>query len=115
MPSAPERIDRFGESMHFRQELLVVGAPGAQQVYVFSHVSGLWREEQKILPPEGLEFFNVEFGFDVDYHNGSLVVGSNRWNDIDGNRAGAVFLYEDPGIVVCGALDGVFCDSFESD
>ena len=115
MPSAPAFIDRFGESMRFRQELLVVGAPGAQQVYVFSHVSGLWREEQKILPPEGLEFFNADFGFDVDYHNGSLVVGSNKWNDIDGNRAGAVFLYEDPGIVVCGALDGVFCDSFESD
>jgi len=114
MPSAPEFIDRFGESMRFRQELLVVGAPGAQQVYVFSHVSGLWREEQKILPPDGLEFFNVEFGIDVDYHDGSLVVGANKWNDIDGNRAGAVFLYEDPGIVVCGALDGIFCDSYES-
>jgi len=114
-PSAAEFIDRFGESLRFRQELLVVGAPGAQQVYVFSHLSGLWKEEQKILPPGGLTFNNVEFGIDVDYHNGSLVVGSDRWNDIGGERYGAVFLYEDPGIVVCGALDGVFCDSFESD
>jgi len=114
-PSGAEFIDRFGESMRFRQELLVVGAPGAQQVYVFSHLSGLWKEEQKILPPEGLTFNNVEFGIDVDYDNGSLVVGSDRWNDIDGVRHGAVFLYEDPGIVVCGALDGIFCDSFESD
>jgi len=93
----------------------VVGAPGAQQVYVFTHLSGLWKEEQKILPPDGLTFNNVEFGIDVDYHNGSLVVGSDRWNDIGGERYGAVFLYEDPGIVICGLLDGVFCDSFESD
>ena len=104
----------FGSILDVSGEFLVVGAPGAQQVYVFSHVSGLWREEQKILPPEGLDFFNADFGFDVDYHNGSLVVGSNKWNDIDGNRAGAVFLYEDPGIGVCGALDGIYCDSYES-
>lgn len=114
-PSAPEFIDRFGESMRFRQGLLVVGAPGAQQVYVFSHITGLWREEQKILPPSGLVFNNVEFGVDVDYHNGSLVVGSDRWNDIGGERYGAVFLYEDSGIILCGSLDGLFCDSFETD
>ena len=114
-PSAPEFLDRFGASLRFRQELLVVGAPGAQQVYVFSHLSGLWKEEQKILPPDGLTFNNVEFGIDVDFHNGSLVVGSDRWSDIGGDRSGAVFLYEDPGIVLCGALDGIFCDSYESD
>ena len=114
-PSGAEFIDRFGESMRFRQDLLVVGAPGAQQAYVFSHFNGLWKEEQKIVPPEGLNFFNVDFGIDVDFHNGSLIVGSDRWSDIDGDRSGAVFLYEDPGIVLCGALDGIFCDSYESD
>ena len=86
-----------------------------QQAYVFSHFNGLWKEEQKIVPPEGLNFFNVDFGIDVDFHNGSLIVGSDRWSDIDGDRSGAVFLYEDPGIVLCGALDGIFCDSYESD
>jgi hypothetical protein len=115
-PSVPEFIDRFGESLRLRQDLLVVGAPGGQQVYVFSRLSGNWTEEQQILPPEGLDFKNAEFGFDVDYDHGSIVVGSNRWPDnIDGDRFGAVFLYEDPGIVLCGHLDGVFCDGYESD
>lgn len=114
-PSAPEFVDRFGESLRLRQGLLVVGSPGAQQVYVFSRLSGNWTEEQQILPPEGLDFFNAEFGFDVDYDHGSIMVGSNRWPDIDGDRYGAVFLYEDPGIVLCGNLDGIFCDGFESD
>lgn len=78
----------------------MVGAPGAQQVYVYSHLNGLWKEEQKILPPDGLTFNNVEFGIDVDYHNGSLVVGSDRWPDIGGERFGAVFLYATPYIDV---------------
>jgi len=114
-PSVPVFIDRFGESLRLRQGLLAVGAPGAQQVYVFSRLSGNWTQEQQILPPEGLDFKNAEFGFDVDYDQGSLVVGSNRWPDIDGDRFGAVFLYEDPGIVLCGHLDSIFCDGYESD
>jgi hypothetical protein len=114
-PSVPEFIDRFGESLRLRQELLVVGAPGGQQAYVFSRLSGNWTEEQQILPPEGLDFFNAEFGFDVDYDHGSIVVGSNNWPDIEGDRTGAVFLYEDPGIVLCGHLDAIFCDGYESD
>lgn len=113
-PSAPESIDRFGESLLLRQELLAVGAPGADQVFVFSRLSGNWTEEQHILPPEGLDYFHPEFGFDMDYDHGSLVIGSNRWPDIDGERFGAVFLYEDPGIVLCGHLDGIFCDGYES-
>jgi len=114
-PSAPEFIDGFGKSLRLRQELLVVGAPGSQQVYIFSRLSGAWTEEQKVLPPEGLNFGNdVQFGIDVDYDHGSLVVGSDRWDDVE-VEVGAVFLYEDPGIVLCGHLDGIFCDGYESD
>jgi hypothetical protein len=114
-PSAPEFIDGFGKSLRMRQELLVVGAPGSQQVYIFSRLSGAWTEEQKVLPPEGLNFGNdVQFGIDVDYDHGSLVVGSDRWDDVE-VEVGAVFLYEDPGIVLCGHLDGIFCDGYESD
>ena len=113
-PSAPEFIDRFGESLRLRDGLLVVGAPGAQQVYVFARFTGVWLEEQLLLPPVGLDFFNAEFGLDVDYHEGSLVVGSDRWPDIEGERFGAVFLYEDWGTVLCKELNAIYCDGFEN-
>jgi hypothetical protein len=112
-PGDPQFIDEFGKSIRLREGLLVVGAPGAQQVYVFARLTGVWLEEQLLTPPDGLDFFNAEFGLDVDYHQGSLVVGSDRWPDIDGQRFGAVFLYEDPGIVLCGGLSAIFCDGFE--
>ena len=111
--SAPEFIDRFGEAIRLREGLLVVGAPGAQQAYVFANLIGAWEEQQLISPPQGTTFGNAEFGLDVDYHKGSLIVGADRWNDIDGDRYGAVFMYQDRGIVLCGELDGIFCDSFE--
>lgn len=113
-PSTPEFIDRFGESLRLRDGLLVVGAPGAQQVYVFARFTGAWLEEQLLLPPVGLDFFNAEFGLDVDYHEGSLVVGSDRWPDIEGERFGAVFLYEDWGTVLCKVLNAIYCDGFEA-
>lgn len=114
-PSAPKFVDRFGTSLRLRDGLLVVGAPGKQQVYVFARFKGFWTEEQLLLPPANLEFGNAEFGWDVDYHEGSLVVGSNRWSDFGGDRFGAVFLYEDQGTILCGKLNGIFCDSFEGD
>jgi len=112
-PNAPEFIDRFGESIRLREGLLVVGAPGAQKVSVFARYTGVWLEKQLLQPPEGLDYFHAEFGLDVDYHQGSLVVGSDRWPDISGERYGAVFLYEDLGTVLCDELTGIFCDSFE--
>jgi hypothetical protein len=112
-PSAPAFIDRFGESMRLREGLLVVGAPGAQQVYVFARFTGAWLEEQLVTPPDDQDFNNAEFGFDVDYQRGSLMVGSNRWPDIEGVRDGAIFLYEDWGTVLCGALNAIYCDGFE--
>ncbi len=49
----------------------------------------------------------------VGVNQGSLVVGSDRWPDIEGERFGAVFLYEDRGTVLCGELNAIFCDGFE--
>jgi len=112
-PSAPEGIDRLGESIRLREGLLVVGAPGAQQVYVFARFTGAWLEEQLLTPPAGLDYFHPWFGLDVDYHQGSLVVGADSWPDIDRVRYGAVFLYEDRGTVLCGELNAIFCDGFE--
>jgi len=43
-----------------------------------------------------------------------MVVGSDRWPDIDGERFGAVFLYEDRGTVLCKVLNAIYCDGFES-
>ncbi len=38
-----------------------------------------------------------------------------RRSDFGGDRFGAVFLYEDQGTILCGELNGIFCDSFEGD
>lgn len=113
-PSAPEFIDDFGKSLRLREGLLIVGAPGAQQVYVFARFTGVWMEEQLVLPPDDLSFGDGEFGMAVDYQQGSLIVGSNRWPDIEGQRFGAVFLYEDWGTVLCKVLNAIYCDGFET-
>jgi hypothetical protein len=49
----------------------------------------------------------------VDYWRGSLVVGARTWNDIGGNRTGAVFLFENELVRRCGGFNVVFCDYFE--
>lgn len=41
--------DRFGQSISFRDGLLVVGS--ARAIYVYKRVNGAWREQQKIVPP----------------------------------------------------------------
>jgi hypothetical protein len=111
-PSQPDFIDRFGDDAVLRDGLLVVGAPGANQVYVFADLGAGWTELDMVTPPE-VPFGNVNFGIDVGYERGRLIVGANRWDD-QGDRFGAVFLFEAPAIVLCGIIDGIFCDRFES-
>jgi hypothetical protein len=43
--------DGFGGAISFRDGLLVVGSSRA--VYVYRQVNGVWREQQKIVPPSG--------------------------------------------------------------
>lgn len=115
-PSLPEFIDRFGEALRLRQGVLTVGAPGSNQAFVFARGGSGWEEIAVVAPPSSLTFNNADFGKSVDYMDGSLVVGAARWDDTSSSdRRGAVFLFEDPAIVSCGVLDGIFCDSFEGD
>ena len=65
------------------------------------------------MAPPPVPFGNADFGRSVDYRRGSLVVGADDWNDVDRNRFGAVFLYENALVRRCGSFDVIFCDTFE--
>lgn len=109
--SNAEFIDEFGASIRLRQGILAVGSPGANRAYLFRIKEGAWQEETVVAPPP-VSFGNADFGSAVDYLNGSLLVGAERWDD-DLNRNGAVFLYENELVRVCGSFDSIFCNGFE--
>lgn len=112
--SQAEFIDGFGASMRIRQGVLAVGSPGANRAYLFavSRSTDTWGEVTVVAPPP-VPFGNADFGRSVDYRRGSLVVGADDWNDVDRNRFGAVFLYENALVRRCGSFDVIFCDTFE--
>jgi len=64
--------DEFGRAVSFRDNLLVVGSNRA--AYVFKQVNGVWREQQKIVPPaaDGV----VRFAPDLKHEAGVLAIGA---------------------------------------
>lgn len=112
--SEADFIDDFGESLSLREGILAVGSPGGNRAYLFRVKDGVWQEETVVQPPN-VPFGNVNFGFSVDYWRGSLVVGAESWDDAGAGRFGAVFLYENELVRLCGGkFDAIFCDTFEA-
>ena len=96
--------DLFGHSLALHANVLVVGAPGADNdsgaVYVFVQESsssggnnGNWRERVKLAASD--RFVNDEFGFSValDQTSGMVVIGA--WEDhVDGvEDAGSSYVF----------------------
>jgi hypothetical protein len=112
--SQAEFIDEFGASMRIREGVLAVGSPGANRAYLFAidRSVNTWREVAVVAPPP-VPFGNADFGSAVDYRRGSFIVGADTWNDVDRERFGAVFLFENDLVRRCGGFNVVFCDYFE--
>jgi hypothetical protein len=80
--------DRFGHAVSFRDGLVVVGSRRA--AYVFKQVNGLWRQQQKIVPPaaDGVPFF----GHDLKHEAGVLAIGTE--GNVDNPTRGSVYIFE---------------------
>jgi hypothetical protein len=64
--------DRFGQVISFRDGLVVVGSHRA--AYVFKRVNGVWREQQKIVPPTADRIFS--FAVAIAHRDGVLAIGA---------------------------------------
>jgi hypothetical protein len=78
--------DFFGRAISFRDGLLVVGSNRA--AYVYKLVNGVWREQQKIVPPaaDGVRAFST----DLKHEAGVLAIGAEG-ND---TTRDSVYVYE---------------------
>jgi hypothetical protein len=113
-PSTPGFIDRYGEVVVLNDGVLVVGAPGENQAYAYTNLGQGWEEIAFLVPPPETNFSNALFGSDVDYDDGRILVGAQRWDDTTGDdEDGAVFVFQDDSFVACGVFNAIFCDRFE--
>ncbi|MEE4639214.1 MAG: hypothetical protein V2J42_10805 [Wenzhouxiangella sp.] len=113
-PSQPSFVDAFGQAVQLSGQLLFVSAPGnsSNRVYVYSRGEDGFTEEQIIEPPASPSFGNVEFGSDIVYASGNLIIGAETWDD-NPNEIGAVFSYYSRVLAECPSFDSIFCDRFE--
>jgi hypothetical protein len=114
VPSFDFDIDVFGQAVKLDGELLFVSAPGntSNRLYIYSRRGPVFQEEQVVLPPATPAFGNIEFGSDIAYDAGNLIIGSERWDD-NPDEWGAVFSYYSSVLANCPTLDAIFCDRFE--
>jgi hypothetical protein len=83
--------DEFGRAVSFRDNLLVVGSKRA--AYVYRQINGVWREQQKIVPPaaDGI----VRFAPDLKHEAGVLAIGAWGEHGVPNPRvADSVYIYE---------------------
>ena len=123
--SDPGAFDRFGESVAFDKDVIVVGAPGADgtgvaagpgAAYVFRFIGGAWGEEQKLIPPTPKP--GDSFGQSVAVSGDRIVVGA-PYADDSGDDSGRAHVYHSGGVgpfwseqPLLLAPDGVAADHF---
>lgn len=97
MPRVVSAPDRFGTSLAYDGNALVVGASsathaevGAGAVYVFTNTAGGWVETTKLVASDAGRFDS--FGIAVDIDGNSIVVGADR-DDDHGYNSGAAYLF----------------------
>ncbi|MEO1623898.1 MAG: T9SS type A sorting domain-containing protein [Bacteroidota bacterium] len=101
---AKQRIEeaKFGESIYFQDDVLMIGAPNSREqyngttysqvgaVYAFElNASGIWEEQQKLIPPTIERFFGTAISVSGD----RMVIGTPGVS----SSIGRAFLYERDG------------------
>jgi len=102
-PDDPAALARFGEAIAIDGDSALIGATGddangvlAGAVYAFRRgPSGIWTEEQKLIPIDGAA--NELFGFSVDLLSDLAIVGAFR-DDENGPASGSAYVFRrEPG------------------
>lgn len=83
--------DEFGRSVAIEGDTLVVGAPGAESVHVYTRSSsGIWNHDQALVASDASVDQNYEFGFSVSLEGNYLIVGAPAKT----TDQGAVYIFE---------------------
>ena len=84
--------DEFGRAVSFRDGLLIVGSNRA--AYVYKRVNGVWREQQKIVPPAADAI--ALFARDLKHEAGILAIGAFGQRDltVPATTRDSVYVYE---------------------
>jgi hypothetical protein len=94
-PSGGAAGDRFGASVSFSPNMIVVGAPGenssAGAAYVFTSSGSSWTQTQQLLAPDGAT--SDQFGLSVAATAGAIVVGAQGHAGLNG----AAYVYAPSG------------------
>ncbi len=94
-PDTPLADGRFGHSVDFHDDRIIVGAFGSNQfrgrAYIFERSGEDWRQVANLRAPE--RDLDDRFGMDVAIEGDVAVVGC-RWDDERGRDAGSAFVYE---------------------
>ena len=93
--------DSFGYAVDIDGDTLFVGAPfdddngsASGSVYVFTRTGGVWSEQAKITAGDGTA--NDNFGQDLEFSSGSLIVGAPGDSDTASN-AGSAYIFTGSG------------------
>ncbi|HPF37123.1 MAG TPA: hypothetical protein P5081_00350 [Phycisphaerae bacterium] len=93
--------DIFGGAVALSGDTVVVGAPNADgaaprsgAVYVFRKMGGVWAQEAKLIPSDGVAY--DRFGESVSISDDTLVIGASGRDDL-GRQSGAAYVFERTG------------------
>lgn len=111
MSTPPGFIDEFSKSLCPTGDRLLTGAPNTNFVTLFRRgTAGSWNEIDRLARGDSANMF---FGAAVALFANHALIGMPRWpnTSVTDPRWGAVSSWLQP---ICpGAVDGIFCDSFE--
>ena len=100
--SPPVAESDFGTALDIDETTVLVGAPlddelglDAGAAYVFTKHAGSWVQETKLVAPDGRERDN--FGSSVSVFGDTAVVGAPKEDNLSGNNAGAVYVFQRSG------------------
>lgn len=88
--------DLFGKNVAVSGDRIVVGAyldvhtVKSGSAYIFKRVAGVWAQEFKLVPADGVA--NDYFGDSVDIDGTTVVVGA-RWDDDRGSASGSAYVW----------------------
>jgi hypothetical protein len=114
IPSDPDVNNRFGESVAIDGDIAVIGVPSddnnAGSVYIFSHISGVWQEQQKLTASDVQS--GDRFGKSVAIEGDTLFIGAPGKND----SAGIVYVFVRDSSGIWNQQQKLIAnDGFESD
>ncbi len=101
----------FGTSVSLSNNYILIGASNATASYIFNYDGTEWKQYSKLIPNDINN--NKSYGCSVSMEDGNLLIGASEAN-ANGNSSGAVFFYNDLGIVNVESDEVIFQKHFYS-